>query len=471
MGPLTYLATSVAVLTPCYWQSRIQAGDLASHVYNAWLAESVASGSMPGLVLVDQTTNVLFDLVLAHLLPMVGVAAAQRIAVSIAVLIFFWGAFAFVSVISGRRAWGQVPVIAMLAYGWVFHSGFFNFYLSLGLCFAALALAWDLRPRRLVIASSLIPVAYLAHVLPVVWALAVVAYLAIARFDATSGRRLVLLAPAILILVHWSIDYVGMTVWSPRQLLFATGLNQLFVYDARYLAPTYGLLAVWVIRFSASLRERGTTAVLSSGTLGVAAITALGTALLPDAIRLPGAEATLGRLAERMSLATAILLCAVLASRPQRRFERAAAVGFMLLYFSLLYRDGAALNAFEDRLEAAVAGLPPRERVVIAVGDPEMRIWALAHLLDRACIDRCYGYANYEPSSGYFRIRAVAENPFVAATYEDSWMMQKGTYVVKERDLPLYAIGLGEGDDLKTRALEPGLPIGSARVDVLPDLF
>src|SRR5882672_11182295 len=131
---------SVAALIPCFWQRRIQAGDLASHIYNSWLAQQIGIGKAPGLVLAPMTTNVLFDLILGWLFRIAGSEPTQRIAVSLAVLIFFWGAFAFISAASGRRPWFIAPCLLMLAYGWVFHIGFFNFYLAVGLSFWALAL-------------------------------------------------------------------------------------------------------------------------------------------------------------------------------------------------------------------------------------------------------------------------------------------------------------------------------------------
>jgi hypothetical protein len=93
---MRYALGSAALLVPCFWQTRIQAGDLGSHVYNAWLAELIRQGRAPGLSIVPQKTNVLFDLLLSGLFHTVGGAAAQRIAVSLAVLVFAWGAFAFV---------------------------------------------------------------------------------------------------------------------------------------------------------------------------------------------------------------------------------------------------------------------------------------------------------------------------------------------------------------------------------------
>src|ERR1700736_2146010 len=88
---LSVFGLSALMLLPCYWQSRIQAGDLSSHIYNAWLATQVERHPMPGLSMVPQWTNVGFDWVLTELLRRVGADWAQRVAVSACVLVFFWG--------------------------------------------------------------------------------------------------------------------------------------------------------------------------------------------------------------------------------------------------------------------------------------------------------------------------------------------------------------------------------------------
>src|SRR5437899_4662910 len=184
----TYPLLSILLLLPVYWQPRVQAGDLSSHIYNAWLAQLVETGRTQGLVVVRQTTNILFDLMLSAFLRVAGAEFAQRVSVSIAVLVFVWGAFRFITVVSGRQAWHLIPCIAMLAYGWVFHMGFFNFYLSLGLCFWAMRLAWDLSPRRVSIAAALLALAYVAHALPVVWTAALLVYAPVARRLSRMGR-------------------------------------------------------------------------------------------------------------------------------------------------------------------------------------------------------------------------------------------------------------------------------------------
>ena len=76
--PIAYVLASLLLLVPCYWQSRLQLGDLSSHIYNAWLAQLIESGRAPGLAIVPQTTNVLFDLILSGLFKSLGAEAAQR---------------------------------------------------------------------------------------------------------------------------------------------------------------------------------------------------------------------------------------------------------------------------------------------------------------------------------------------------------------------------------------------------------
>jgi hypothetical protein len=146
-------------------------------------------------------------------------------------------------------------------------------------------------------------------------------------------------------------------------------------------------------------------------------------------------------------------------------------VAIAVLFFAFLFHDERALNSFEDRMQDTVASLPPGQRVISAIQDPNLRINALAHVIDRVCVGRCYSYANYEPSTAQFRIRAEAENPFVASSYEDSWLMQMGAYVVKERDLPLYQIDMDAGGRLVVRSLRAGAPSGSTEWNVLGDLL
>src|SRR5437879_5565274 len=123
-APLGYAAVSLLLLAPCFWQPRLEGGDLSGHIYNSWMAGLIESGRTLGLSMVHQWTNVLFDLMMSGLFKILGAEAAQRISISVVVLTFVWGAFAFVSVVSGRRPWHLMPSIATLAYGWVSQRAF-----------------------------------------------------------------------------------------------------------------------------------------------------------------------------------------------------------------------------------------------------------------------------------------------------------------------------------------------------------
>src|ERR1700756_2904412 len=157
------LTISALILVPCFWHRHIEAGDLGSHVYNAWLAQLIEHGQAPGLYLARQWNNVLFDFLLLKLGNVFGLATAQKILVPLCVLIFFWGAFSLIAAVSCRPPWFLLPWLAMLAYGWTFNVGFFNYYLSLGLGFFAIAIVWSAQGRGLGLAAILAALALVAH--------------------------------------------------------------------------------------------------------------------------------------------------------------------------------------------------------------------------------------------------------------------------------------------------------------------
>jgi len=172
---------SALVLVPCFWHRRIEAGDLPSHTYNAWLAHLIKKGQAPGLYIEWRWTNVLADIVLEKLGGVVGFIDAERVVVAMSVLLFFWGAFTFVSVANGRSPWFLTPAIAMITYGWTFYAGFLNFYISLGLTFFALALFWrGSRPDQLV-GGLLGVLALLAHPLGFACLVSLAGYLVLAE--------------------------------------------------------------------------------------------------------------------------------------------------------------------------------------------------------------------------------------------------------------------------------------------------
>ena len=465
-----YALASLLFLVPCYWQPRIQAGDLSSHIYNSWLSQLIESGRLQGLVMVQQTTNVLFDLILSGLFKVVGPEAAQRIAVSLAVLTFVWGAFAFIAAVGGRRPWNLLPSIGMLAYGWVYHMGFFNFYLSLGLCFWGLSIVWDWSARRMAMAAPVFVVAYVAHALPVVWTGGLLGYLLIARNLAPRQRVYAIAAAlAAMVLLHVAIGRTMVSRWSPQQINLTTGADQVWVFDAKYYAVMVGLLLLWGLLFLNVIHRSGARQVVSGIPFQLCVISAAGVFILPTTVLIPGFHHSLAFIAERMSLGVGVCVCALLGAARPKRLEMYGLALVAMVFFGFLYRDERALNSFEDRMQDTVAKLAPGRRVISAVEDPELRVNALAHMIDRVCIGHCYSYANYEPSTGQFRIRAETQNPYVAYAYEQSWGLQVGVYVVRESDLPLYQVDLDENGKMVLKELKAGVPCGSTEWDPLSE--
>ena len=448
---LAYVVASVVILIPCFWHVRIQAGDLGSHIYNAWLAQLIAAGRAPGLVIVPQTTNVLFDYLLKFLLDAFGATIAQRVAVSVAVLIFVWGAFAYVARVSGRTPWHILPILVVLAYGWVFRMGLFNFYISLGLCF------WALSLRRLVIIVPLLAVAYTAHGMPVAWALALMVYQWMAgraneqqRMSLFGGGLVAIVAARLMMQSAWK------TVWLPQQFSAAAAIDQIWIYSGKYMLLAAALLFCWAFLLAGWIRSKGTRQVIAGAPFQICVLTAAGILILPDWIRIPGYHHALVFLAERMALALGVCVCALVGAAAVRPVVRVTIGAAVVAFFAFSYVDEGTLNSLEERMEALVATLPPGQRVVSAVLDLNLPTNPTTHMIDRACLGRCFSFANYEPYSRQFRIRIAGDTPLAVTTDADSIALQTGKYVVKERDLPLYEVTARPNGTLEIHPLAAG---------------
>jgi hypothetical protein len=361
LGRFTYALTSLLLLAPCYWQPRLQGGDLSSHMYNAWITQWIESGHSSGLTTVSQTTNLLFEFLLSVLFRVFNAEFAQRIAVSLTVLIFVWGAFAFVSAVAGRRPWHLLACIAILAYGWVFHMGFFSFYLGLGLCFWVLALLWHPTRNRILIALPLAALAYTAHVLPLIWAGGLISYVWLARRVSMKVRAWVTAASLLLIVaLHVWVDQTLFTAWSPLQVQMSAGFDQGWVFDAKYFIVLVGLLLSWGVLFLELLRSSGARRIVSSMPFQICVVSAMGVVLLPTTILLPGFGHAVVYIAERMSLGVGICVCALVGSVQPRSTVRYTLFAVTLIFFGFLYRDERRLNSSEDRRQDTVAMLVER---------------------------------------------------------------------------------------------------------------
>jgi hypothetical protein len=216
-----------------------------------------------------------------------------------------------------------------------------------------------------------------------------------------------------------------------------TGADQFIVFGFPYrmVAAAALVLALTIVWLPA--RRRALPALLKSPETQVLGLLSLAILIMPDSIQVPEYRVPLGYLIQRMSLTVGIMACVVLARGPVVRWQAASWWIVMAVYGTMLYADTGKFNRLEDSVTAQLSAIDAGQRVIAAAGNPDMRINLLTHMIDRACIERCFSYANYEPSTLAFRLRAIAPNYVVTANYSDSYAMQTGNYIVKADD-PLF---------------------------------
>ena len=479
--PVSYMlmaGLAIVLLIPCFWQPHIQAGDLASHVYNAWLAGQVQQGALPGLTLAHPVTNVLADWCLQALSNAFGFDWAVRVVAALAVQIFFWGGFSWLTVVHGRYPWIIVPFLAMLAYGLIFRFGFLNFYLSTGLTLCLMALLWHARWQRLYIAIPLALLAFLAQPLPLIWGLLALAYVAFA--NRLSGKMRVLLLPtafALLVLIQTGLTALFPNRWSLAQLvdlggiLGLAGVGQFWIYGNKYLIIAVASLLLWAVLLLERFDQRGS---LSDPIVHLWCLNLAGFVLIPFGIRFPNYQFAFLYISERISLFIAILFCAVVGGCQYGRGLTRLSALVAAAFFTFVYVDEKAMNMVQAQIAGLLAGLPPGQRVAVVLQDSRSaRLNGLVHIGSGACLGHCFDYANYEPATGQFRIRVAGPNPFVVPTMNLVGEMELGKHIVTPAEAPLYSIcpPTNPSEHLILRKLEPGDKTCLTRIEATPQLY
>jgi hypothetical protein len=448
-----FVAVSGLLLVPCFWHAHIEAGDLGSHVYNAWLAELITQGRAPGLYIVTQFNNVLFDLLLLNFAKMFGLVVAEKLAVSLAVLLFFWGVFAFAKTVSSQSPWFITPCIAMLTYGLSFHTGFMNFYMSIGLCCIALSLLWDGRRNGLIAAVVIAPVILLAHPLGFALFFSVGAYRLLWRAIPKWNWLLPIFALALCGTASWFLAYHTKYEIQWREIPFwrLNGTNQFHVFGQHYRYVTRAamilvLVATVIAAWQSSARWKFWKERRLALELYLVSFFAVG--LLPENIHTDPTAGWIGEIASRLTLMIAVFGLCWLASLPPQHWHLAVFGALALVFFAFVYQDTAFLNRMETSADQVTHQLPFGTRALATIHTPPDYRARFMHIIDRACIGHCFLVSNYEPSTKQFRIRVQEGSPVVANSVDDSEDMQAGSYDVQDEDLPLKQIYQCSGRDL-----------------------
>ena len=439
------VAISVLVILPCFWHRRIAAGDLASHSYNAWLAQLIEHGQAPGLYIAPQWNNILVDTGLARLGAILGFSTAEKIVVPLCVLFFFWGAFALITASSRQPPWFLIPAIAMIAYGWTFHMGFMNYYLSLGLGFFATAVFWRGRGVDWVIGLLLSALAWVAHPMGFVCLMGATAYILLAE-RITGWRRCGLFVSALLAVFaahYYIVHHFHVQYWEARIFYLMNGADQLVLFGSRYalLAMAALLFGSVCFIFGYAERRRSARPWHIRTPLELWAILLFTAAMIPELIQMPRYAGLVGFTVSRLTSITAVMGLCIMGQMLPRKWHVVGFAAIAAVFFFLLYRDTGVLNDMEKQAEGLVSTLPYGRRVIATVQPPpESRLMFITHMVDRACIGRCFAYSNYEPASGQFRIRVQHGSPLVTDSPDVSMMMDEGNYIVRAEDLPMTQI-------------------------------
>ncbi len=436
------------LVLPCFWHSRIQAGDLGSHVYNAWLAQLIEHQQISGLIIAPQWNNVFFDLLLLHTANFVGFTAAEKMVVSFAVLTFFWGCFSFLAAASGSPPWKLAPFLFVLSYGYSFHMGFMNYYLSIGFAFFALATAWRGGAGNWLIAAALSAMSLLAHPIGFVLLVTIAAYVSLWRL-LSPWRRLALPTIAIIALVSMEFYFASHEAlqagWRPDGFFQLLGQDQLNLFGHRYVLLSWAVVAWGIFCTFAAIYDWIFRVKKPSPVFGLAIelylLALIATFCLPENFRIGLYAGWIGLLVSRLTLVTAVFGLSVLASIRLPRWSGYGNCLCALLFSVFLYQDTGKLDRMEANARTVVQVLPIGTRIVAVANPPDdWRIEFIYHSIERACIGRCFSFANYEPSSLQFRVRALPRNYFVTTSVDQSDDMSSGDYMVREKDLPLTSI-------------------------------
>lgn len=372
---------------------------------------------------------------------MFGLLAGEKIAVGLCVLIFFWGIFAMASAATGRSPWLLTPVIAVFAYGWTFHVGFFNYYLSIGLAFFAVAILWRGKRWEFLIAIALAGLAAMAHPFGLIWLACAIGYIALAELLPWRFQWLApLTAAAAIVLVHYFFLHRYCFEAEPDPIYWFSGADQLVLFGHRYWYIKRALLIFAGLALASDVivrrHEKGIWKSYSIP-LQLYLVIELAVFLFPRGVEFPHRVA-IAMITERLTSLSAAAGCCLLAVLQPKKWHLAASLAIAVVFFTFVYQDTLFINQIEQQAEVLVKGLPANTRVLASIfplGDSRVMI---QHIVDLACIGHCFSYGNYEAGSEVFRVRATPGNPYLMSAHQDAIDMEEGNYVLKARDLPAY---------------------------------
>lgn len=425
------VATTVAMTAAPSLIAEFPAGDLHTHVYNAWLSVLVARGDVTGLWLESAWTNSVVSRVIAALIEVLPPGVVERVIQFTLAEGFLWSSFRWCRVLSGRDCWEWLPALAMLSIGWTYQTGLVNWFASAGLSLWAFAIALSSRRTRWM-AFPVLVIAAAGNPLPPLWAVTSFALTLANRRSPTFGRQVLVLLVSAVVIAGAATVCAGRGSYPLMQVLtLLVGADQLWVYDEWYAVFSGALLAIWgaaAIQVFRDPAARGGPALL------VAAYSAVFMVAVPDVILFPGYNVPAFYLARRGTVLAGVAVTAALARARPTAPRSAALVCAAAGWMALLVIDWSTMTRLQRDMNRAVAHLPPGSRLVSSTGD------LFDPALYSACSGRCFVWNNYQPASGAFSLRASEKNSFVIGRFQEYMALETGTYRVPELPFPMWEV-------------------------------
>lgn len=432
------LAFVSLLLLPVFWVGRPRSMDLPSHTYNVWLAQLIRQGEAPGLWIEPMALNTAFERLFDALLFGMSYPAAESAAFAVCVLVLGSGSALWVRAVAGRFPWPLAPLVLAAAHGFVTQAGFTNFMLAVGVAGAAgAALLSGGRVAWLAVPAG--AAAVLANPMGAAMMLGLSAYI-------WSARRLEL-RRSLWLFAAAAAGIAAVGFWLPLKLPHTNvfhpvaflGAATLIPYRLAYIGPALLFLLVAGLFVLAGKRRPGMGVPLQAWLLAVLACLAL-----PNSVQFPGHAAHFGFIHLRLSLAVMLAMIAWLGTFSLPRWAGWGAALVAVSYFALLFQDHHRGRHVDALLREAVLALPPRSRVVLPHTAEGYLLDLLAGALERACLEHCHNYLNYEPPTKAFRIRAGAGNGIVESQPKRVNRSYFQVFDVGEQHLPIYVIEVRE---------------------------
>jgi hypothetical protein len=476
-----YAAATLLLLVPAWTAVRVPTLDGPCHLYNAFVMHHLHDPAYPLFarhftLSFAPIPNWLIQALLYGLVGVLPLAIAEKVLVSLYVVVFAAAAWAFAGCQERARApWAFLA----LPFVWteITHYGFYNFVLSVPLALLAVALWWRWRDRlgwrQAAILAALLLLTYFAHLVALGEALVAIAVLWLVDFgpERRQGPALrrwllhpLLLAPQ-LVLPLWYVwthaSEPAPAEWPlPLRALYFADLGALFDvgFGAAQQLLHHGFALLLLVLAIATLRGLSPSAIRDYPFF-LAALAA--TAIYFGA---PGSVGEGLGVQQRLSLFPPLLLLPSLSLRVGRRTQAAVAVAIALLVAwqaAALTRAHRLAERSVDALLAALAPVPPDQRVLVIVHDHfatfERR--ALGHAVGYLVAEkRLVDWDDYQAQTDHFPMRLqpgmVGPEKLVRGFQLAAWPSLVD--VVMTRDFPLVSPLRAELAPLYTLASDDG---------------